>query len=103
MYKITPMGSNVVVRLIPNEEKIGSIIVTNSAKEKSTLAEVMIPPNESYHQNGDLKDTVLKVGMKVRLPKSKCGTGMPEAPEGEDWLCIPEDVIYYIVEDVNHG
>lgn len=101
MLKITPNGNNVIVRLIKSEDKIGSIIIANKAKEKSTLAEVMIPPTFSYHPNGDKKNSVLKQGMKVRLPTGQIGTGMPEAPEGESWLCVPEDSIYYIIEEEN--
>lgn len=100
MLKITPLSNNCVVRLIENEDKIGSIVIAKEAIEKPTMAEVMIPPNHSYHPNGDLKDSVLKVGMKVRLPKGQVGTGMPEAPEGETWLCVPEDIIYYTTEEI---
>jgi len=102
LKKITPNRNNCIVRIIDNEEKMGRFVVADSAKEKSTLAEVMIPPEFSYHQNGDLKDSILKVGMTVRLPKGKCGTGMPEAPEGEEWLCVAEDVIEYIITEVQN-
>ena len=96
------MNNNCVLKLIKNNEKIGSIIIADVAKEKSTLAEVMIPPRYSYSPNGELKDSVLKTGMKVRLPTGQVGTGMPEAPEGETWLCVPEDLIYYTIEEKEH-
>jgi co-chaperonin GroES (HSP10) len=100
MLKITPTNNNCILKLIENDEKIGSIIIAKGSIEKPTLAEVIIPPLFSYHPNGDLKDSVLKTGMRVRLPKGQVGTGMPEAPEGETWLCVPEDIIYYITEEI---
>jgi co-chaperonin GroES (HSP10) len=100
--KITPNGNNCIVRIVPNEEKMGRFVVADTAKEKSTLAEVMIPPRFSYHPNGDLKNSILRVGMKVRLPKGQCGTGMPESPEGEEWMSVAEDLIEYTIEEINH-
>ncbi len=96
------MNNNVIVRMIEPEDKIGAIVIASVAKEKSTLAEVMIPPQFSYHINGDLKDSILKVGMKVRIPAGNIGTGIPEAPQGESWLCLAEDSIYYVTEEIKN-
>jgi len=99
MNKITPLHDNVIVRVIPNDVKIGSILLPKDALEESTLAEVLIPNQISYHRDGSLRTPFLKKGMRVRIPKGT-GTGVPESLDGEKWLAIPEDCIYYIIEGV---
>lgn len=99
MIKLTPVDDNVIVKIIDVENKIGSIIVTETSKEKSTLAEVLIPASESYYRNGELRSQPrFKAGQRVRIPTGNVGTGVPEAPDGETWLCLPEDSIYYVIE-----
>jgi len=99
MFKITPLGNNVIVRILEKKEnKEGLIVIPDAHVADSTIAEVMIPPVYSYHPNGDIKTSVLKTGMHVRLPVGKIGTELPEAPDGEKWLSVPEDCLYYIVE-----
>lgn len=99
--KITPNEDNVIIKMIEVEEKIGSIVISGDSKEKSTLGEVMIPATRAYYRDGTLMPQPrLEVGMKVRIPKGNIGTGVPEAPKGETWLCLPEDAIEYIVEEV---
>ena len=95
------MDDNVIVRMIPQDTKIGMIVIPGSALEESTLAQVVVPNSISYYRDGTQRDPILKKGMLVRIPKGKTGTGVPEAPDGQDWLAIPEDLIYYIVEDTN--
>lgn len=96
---LKPLGDNVIVELIEADKQIGSIIIPDLAKETSTLAKVVIPNKISYQRNGEERKPFLKSGTRVRLPKGNVGTGVPEAPEGKTWLCVPEDLIYYIVED----
>ncbi len=98
MPQITPLNDNVVLKVIPVEEKIGLIHIPTHAVEESTLCEVLVPNQISYFRDGTRRPPFLKVGMRVRIPKGKVGTCMPEAPEGEKWLCVPEDMIYYIAE-----
>lgn len=97
MLKLTPIDDNVIVRVIPQEAKIGSIILPGETVEASTLCEVIVPNECSYNRDGTKRNPFLETGMTVRIPKGNVGTQMPEAPEGETWLCIPEDCIYYIV------
>ena len=100
MIKLKPNSNNVILKEVKNDEKIGSILIASSATEKSTQYEVMILPKYCYHPNGDLKDCQFKQGEKVRIPTGNVGTGVPEAPQGENWLCIAEDLIYYAIEEV---
>ena len=101
MLKITPCEDIVIVKILENtDNKIGSIIINNKDLEPSTLAEVLIPNSFSYARNGELKPVTLKAGDKVRIPTGNIGTGVPEAPDGEKWLAIPEDCIYYTVKTI---
>ena len=101
MLKITPCEDIVIVQIIePAENKIGSIIVQKESVEPSTLAEVLIPNSFSYARNGELKPVTLRAGDQVRIPTGNIGTGVPEAPNGEKWLAIPEDCIYYKVKSI---
>jgi len=100
MIKITPLEDNVIVKIIEPENKIGSIIIAKDSVEPSTIAEVMIPNSISYTRNGDQRQPFLHAGDKVRIPTGNIGTGVPEAPDGEKWLAIPEDCIYYKIETI---
>lgn len=99
MIKIKSFESTIIVKLIEQENKIGILVVPTDSVEKSTLAEVLIPNDVSYWRNGEKRTSPIEEGMKVRLFK-KCGTTLPESPDGETWLAITEDDISYIIEDV---
>jgi len=96
MNNLHPLEDNVIVRMIDNEKQIGRFVIPGHAVEDATLAEVIVPNKVSYWRNGDRREPFLKAGMIVRLPKGKIGTDVPEAPEGEKWLAVPEDSIVYI-------
>lgn len=99
--RITPCEDIVIVKIIePTENKIGSIIIGKDHVEPSTLAEVLIPNSFSYARNGDLKPVTLRAGDQVRIPTGNVGTSVPESPDGEKWLAIPEDCIYYKITQI---
>ena len=101
MKRIVPLNDIVIVKIIEREPKsAGGIVLTTKSVEKSTEAEVLIPNTFSYHRDGTLKPSMLCVGDIVRLERGNVGTELPEAPEGETWLAVPEDCIYYKVENV---
>lgn len=100
--KINPVNGHIIVRVVEPKKKHGIIEIPQDAVAKSTLGEVMIPTSESYHRNGELKDSEIKQGMFVRFPTGGIGTEMPEAPEGEKWLCLPEDCIYYTTQKLEN-
>ena len=54
--KLLPLEDNVILRVIEPETMIGSIVIPDSAKEESTLAEVMVPNKVSYWRNGEQRD-----------------------------------------------
>lgn len=97
--RITPREDFLIVKVLEQEKKIGSIVILDAAVEPSTLGEVLIPNAISYYRDGKLRQPTLKAGDMVRFPTGNVGTGVPEAPDGEKWLAIPEDSIYYVVSD----
>jgi chaperonin GroES len=96
LSEITPLSDNVIIRVVDNEAKsTGGIVLTKASVEKSTLGVVLLPNTISYNRDGSTRKPVLKMGDIVRLQRGTVGTGMPEAPEGENWIAAPEDCIYY--------
>lgn len=101
MLKITPNDDNVIIKIIEEEKKIGILVVPDKLTVESTLAEVMVPAQESYYRDGSLRPQPrFKAGDRVRIPVGKVGTGVLEAPEGEKWLAIAEDEIVYKIEEI---
>tara|TARA_R110002096_G_scaffold78992_1_gene185664 strand:- start:38 stop:400 length:363 start_codon:yes stop_codon:yes gene_type:complete len=96
LAELTPMNENVIIRVIENEPvSDGGIVLTTASVEKSTLGVVLAPNLISFSRDGSERKPVLKEGDIVRLQRGNVGTGMPEAPNGQKWLAVPEDVIYY--------
>ena len=96
LKEITPMNENVIIRVIENEPvSDGGIVLTAASVEKSTLGVVLSPNLISFSRDGTERKPVLQKGDIVRLQRGNVGTGMPEAPHGQKWLAVPEDVIYY--------
>jgi len=96
LAEIEPLSDNVIIRVIDNEAKsAGGIVLTKSSVEKSTLGVVLKPNKVSYRRDGTEKPVSLKELDIVRLQRGNVGTEMPEAPESQKWLAVPEDCIYY--------
>lgn len=96
LQELTPLNENVIMRVIDNEAmSTGGIVLTQASVEKSTLGVVLKPNSVSYSRDGSEREPVLKAGDIVRLQRGNVGTEMPESPEGQKWLAVPEDVIYY--------
>ena len=101
MLKITPNNDNVIVEMTnPETVSKGGIVMPNDVVEESTLATVIVGATHSYHRDGTERKRVYETGDVVRLPRGKCGTQMPESPKGKEWRCVPEDAIYYKVEEI---
>jgi len=96
LRELHTIGDNVIIRVLDNEAiSDGGIVLTKGSVEKSTLGVVLAPNVISYDRDGSRRNPVLKVGDMVRLQRGNLGTAMPEAPEGQNWLAVPEDCIYY--------
>lgn len=96
LAEIDTIRDNVIVRVIKSDTKsAGGIILADKDVEKSTLGVVLKPNHTSYHRNGEPTNPKLRSGDIVRLQRGNVGTTMPEATDGEEWITVPEDCIYY--------
>lgn len=96
LSEINTIRDNVIVRLIEHEPvSAGGIVLAQKDVEKTTVGVVLKPNKISYHRNGNPCNPSILQGDVVRLQRGNVGTTMPEAPEGQKWICVPEDCIYY--------
>lgn len=95
---VTPLGRFALVQVLKVEDTTkGGIILTSGDKEESVHGVVLAKPEFSYHPDGSLKVCPFDKGDTVCFMKN-AGSTVMEAPEGETWLVIPDDCIYYKVE-----
>lgn len=96
LSEISTVRDNLVVRLIESEPvSAGGIVLAQKDIEKTTLGVVLKANTVSYHRNGEPTNPTIRMGDLVRLQRGNVGTTMPEATDGENWVCVPEDCIYY--------
>ena len=93
--KINPLGDRIVLKNLEAEETTkGGILLTNSAKEKPQMAEVLaVGPGG----NVDGKEIVMqvKVGQKVIYSKY---AGTEVKLDGEEYIIVKESDILAVVE-----
>ena len=96
MSKLRPVNGNVILRPIEEEEQIsGNIIIPDMGKERPEMGEI-VAISEVYNFNkGEYAPTILKVGMKVLIPK------MGEQAitiEGEEYYITAQNSVLSIIE-----
>ena len=91
--KLTPLADRVILKMVETEETTkGGIILTGSAKEKPSVAEVIsVGPGG----NVDGKDIVMTVGDKV-IPSQYAGTKV--TLEDVEYVVVRQNDILAIVE-----
>jgi chaperonin GroES len=96
MPKVTPLRDRVLVkRLEEVEQKVGGIIVPDSAKEKPQQAEVVAIGSGRLLENGERVALAVKVGNKVLIGK---WSGTDVKIDGEEYLIMKEDDILGVIE-----
>ena len=86
--KIKPLRENIVLRrLDAEEEKIGSIIVPDTAKEKPMTAEVVAVGAGKVLKDGSRQAPEVEVGQQVLIGKY---SGSEVKIDGEDYLIVRE-------------
>ena len=93
--KIKPLGDRVVIKNLEAEETTrGGIILTNSAKEKPVMAEVLaVGPGGTV----DGKEIVMNVQVGQKVIYSKYA-GTEVKLEGEEYIIVRQSDILGIVE-----
>ena len=91
MLKVRPLHDRVLVKRIDEgEQKVGGIIVPDSAKEKPQRAEVVAVGSGRTLENGDRMPLTVKAGDKVLVGK---WSGTEVKIDGTEYLIIKEDEI----------
>jgi chaperonin GroES len=96
MPNVKPLRDRVLVRRIEDaEQKVGGIIIPDTAKEKPLQAEVMAVGSGRILDNGQKLALTLKKGDKVLIGK---WSGSEVKIEGEELLILKEDEILGVLE-----
>jgi chaperonin GroES len=91
MANVTPLRDRVLVRrLEEDEQKVGSIIIPDSAKEKPQQAEVIAVGSGRVLENGTREPLTVKAGDKVLVGK---WSGAEVKIDGVEYLILKEDEI----------
>ncbi|OFV87673.1 MAG: co-chaperone GroES [Acidobacteria bacterium RBG_16_70_10] len=95
MPNVKPLRDRVLVRRIEEpEQKVGGIIVPDTAKEKPMQAEVRAVGSGRILDNGQRVPLTLKAGDKVLIGK---WSGTEVKIDGEEYLILKEDEILGIL------
>ena len=95
MAKVKPLRDRVLVRRIEEaEQKVGGIIIPDTAKEKPLQAEVMAVGSGRLLDNGQVVALTLKAGDKVLIGK---WSGTEVKIDDEELLILKEDEILGIL------
>ena len=93
---LKPLGDRIVLRVKKEEEKsVGGIVLTTSAKEKPSTAEVVAVGEGRHTHHGKVIEPGVKVGNVVVFEKF-AGTEIKDG--SEEFLIVREDDILAIVE-----
>ncbi len=84
-----------VRRIEEEQQKVGGIIIPDTAKEKPTRAEVVAVGSGRVLENGQKVPLALKAGDKVLIGK---WSGSEVKIDGEEYLILKEDEILGILQ-----
>ncbi len=94
--KVKPLADRVLVKRIEEEEqKVGNIIIPDTAKEKPQQGEIVAVGPGSRNDKGEVVPLEVKVGDKVLFSKY---AGTEVKIDGEEYLIMRESDILAIIE-----
>jgi len=94
MEKLSPLGNNVIVKPVAQEElSRGGIIIPDTAKEKPQEGEIIAMSPGKVNKAGNLVPLEVSVGDQVIFAKY---TGSEIKIEGEKYIIMPESDILAI-------
>ena len=94
--KIKPLHDRVMIRRIEEDDKIGSIIIPDTAKEKPQRGEVLAVGAGARDESGKVHPLDVKVGDTVLFGK---WAGTEVKLDGEELMIMKESDIIGIIED----
>ena len=92
---IKPLHDNVLLEKLPNEKKVGSIVLTSEKKQGNIATVIAIGEGKADKDTGKLIPIALSVGSKV-IYREYSGTDYEE--DGHKYLLIKEEDILAIVD-----
>lgn len=93
---VKPLRDRILVRRIEEaEQKVGGIIIPDSAKEKPLQAEVVAVGTGRVLENGTKVPLTVKAGDKVLIGK---WSGTEVKIEGEEFVIVKEDEVLGVIE-----
>jgi chaperonin GroES len=96
MPNVKPLRDRVIVRrLEESEEKVGGIIIPDTAKEKPQQAEVVAVGSGRVLDNGTRTPLSVKAGDRVLVGK---WTGTEVKIDGTEYLILKEDEILGVLD-----
>ncbi len=95
---IRPLHDRILVRRLDEEgeQRIGGIIVPDSAKEKPQQGEVIATGNGKIKEDGERQPLDIKVGDLILFGKY---SGQEIKLDGEEFLIMREDEVLAVIED----
>ena len=92
---LRPLHDRILVRRLEEaEQKVGGIIIPDTAKEKPQQAEVIAVGNGKLLESGERADVEVKAGDRILFGKY---SGSEIRLEGEDYLILREDEILAVL------
>jgi len=85
---VKPLGDRILVKRLEEEDKIGSIIVPDSAKEKSQKAEIVAVGEGKKTDEGKLVSLEVKKGDKILIGKY---AGTDIKIDGEEYIIMKQE------------
>jgi chaperonin GroES len=92
--KFRPLHDRVLVRRIEDDEKVGSIIIPDTAKEKPQQGEVLAVGPGARNEDGKITPPDVKKGDKILFGK---WSGSEVKIDGEELLIMKESDILGII------
>lgn len=90
-----PLHDRVLVRRIEEDEKVGSIIIPDTAKEKPSQGEIISVGNGAKADDGSVTALDVKAGDKILFGK---WSGTEVKVDGEDLLIMKESDVLGIID-----
>ena len=93
---LRPLQDRIIVqRVTEAEQKAGSIIIPDSAKEKPQQAKVVAVGNGKRQENGEVIALDVKAGDTILVGKY---AGHEVSIDGEDYVILREDEVLAVIE-----
>ena len=93
---LRPLQDRIIVqRVSAAEQKAGSIIIPDSAKEKPQQAKVVAVGNGKRQENGEVIALEVKAGDTILVGKY---AGHEVSIDGEDYVILREDEVLAVIE-----